>query len=328
MKAIRLITALFLVFSVTFTTFYGAKKINDEKISAESQSYKGIISMWQIDSFEGGIGSRKQFLLKVARSFEKKHNGVLIMVTNLSKEGAEENFKNGVFPDLISYGNGVNVQNVSEISVSNTVKGGQIGDKTYATAWCRGGYVLITNPNLSKGGDEKTLLVSKSDYTLPLMGLLENEVLGDTIEIMSPMDAYVKFVSGKVKRFLGTQRDINRLKTRGMEVEVTPLEKYNDLYQYVSITSSDQLKRYYAEQFINYLVSKEVQSQLCDIGMLSCFYSVEQQSEHLQAMQKISGFNTISAFTSAEIIEEIHRLSLSALEGNKDARIKIENMLI
>jgi hypothetical protein len=85
------------------------------------------------------------------------------------------------------------------------------------------------------------------------------------------MDAYVKFVTGKVKWFLGTQRDVNRLETRGMSVKVTPLERFNDLYQYVSITSSDQIKRYYAEQFINYLVSEQVQKKLNEIGMLSCF---------------------------------------------------------
>lgn len=329
MKSIRVITALFLIFALVFTVFWGKNFIIEQKLTTEAESYLGVISMWQIDSFEGGVGSRKQFLLKVARGFEKKNKGVLVMVSNMTKDGAEENFKNGVFPDIISYGNGLNLQNVSEFEVTNTVKGGLVGDKVFATAWCRGGYAIITNPNCQKNSENNKLLISKSEYTQPLISLIvSDEQKTENVEILQPMDAYVKFVSGKIKSFLGTQRDVNRLEARGMQVQVSPLSGYNDLYQYVSITSSDQLKRYYSEKFVNYLVSEQVQKQLNSIGMFSCFYNVEFQNEHLTQMQKMGEFQTISAFTSVQKINEMNRLSLLAMNGDKEAKIKIKNMLI
>ncbi|MBQ8427035.1 MAG: hypothetical protein IJX16_04675, partial [Clostridia bacterium] len=250
MKIARFVIASFLIFSLTFTAVYGNKKIHANKITTQTESYKGVINLWQIDSFEGGVGSRKQFLLKVARGFEKIHKGVLVMVVNMTKEGAEENFKNGTYPDLISYGNGVNVQNVSEITVINSVDGGQVGDKTFATAWCRGGYALITNPNYKQNEKSDITVVSQSEFTCPLVSLAMSNLALENIEVLAPMDAYVKFVSGKVKYLFGTQRDVNRLESRAIEVDVTPMTEFNDLYQYVSICSKDSLKRYYAEEVI------------------------------------------------------------------------------
>ena len=115
------------MFCILFTCFYGVRKISAENVTTKSEEYQGVLSLWQIDSFEGGIGSRKQFLLKIARGFEKKHKGVLVMVTNITKDGAEENFKNGIYPDMISYGNGVDVKNFSEIKTEKIVKGGKSG---------------------------------------------------------------------------------------------------------------------------------------------------------------------------------------------------------
>ena len=91
MKIFRFIVSVAIVLSLTFTAFIGKDKINEQsKITAPSE-YKGIISLWQIDGFEGGSGSRKQFLLKVAREFEKKNNGVLVMVINHTFLSAKEN---------------------------------------------------------------------------------------------------------------------------------------------------------------------------------------------------------------------------------------------
>lgn len=328
MKVTRILFGLLITFSIFFTAFYGSKQINAERLPIEAENYKSVISMWQIDSFEGGVGSRKQFLLKVARDFEKKYNGIFIMVTNMTKEGVEDNVKNGIFPDIISYGNGVNIQNISEFNCANTVKSGLVGNKTYATAWCRGGYALITNPNYKKTDKANQVLVSQAEYTQPLISMLFNDVLANEIEVLSPMDAYVKFVSGKVEKFIGTQRDINRLEARGMQVEVTGLNVFNDLYQYVSICTNDQLKRYYAEEFVNYLVSEKVQKSLNNIGMFSCFYQVEYDNEHLRKLQEINYTTSLSAFIPEQNLKELQRMSILAVGGDEQAKIKIKNMTI
>ena len=327
MKIIRTLSALFLVFCISFTLLYGKDKITSDGLKISAEEYQGIITLWQIDSFEGGVGSRKQFLLKIARDFEKQHSGVLVMVKNYTKDGAEENFNNGIFPDMVSFGNGVCVAGMSELNVKNSASGGVIGGKTYATAWCRGGYVLIENKEEVKNVNEK-MVVSQGEYTQPLLAVGFEKLEINDYEILKPFDAYVKFVSGKVKYLLGTQRDVNRLITRGMQVEIKPLNNYNDLYQYVCITSKDSLKAYYAQEFINFLILEKSQKQLDKIGMFSCFYQVDYQDEHLNKMQKSEQKATISAFLSSQTLIEMQRMSKLMIDGDKDAKIKIENLLI
>ena len=330
MKISRIVCSILLISVIIFTCFYGVYKIGAENYIVKQEDYQDVLTLWQIDNFEGGTGSRKQFLMSVARKFEKNNKGILIMVLNLTKEGAEENFNNGIFPDMISYGHGVEVKNVSEFVPVNTVKGGLVDDRVYATAWCRGGYVMIKNPNFKNSGNaDECIIVSQGEYTQPLTALCMEEIDVKSVKMLSPMDAYVKFVSGKAKYFLGTQRDVNRLSSREMLVEIVPFEKYNDLYQYISITSIDGVKKYYSKEFINYLVSEKIQKELNKIGMMSCYYSVDFENENLTIMQSVkNNFLSLSIFTPTQNLIELRGLSLSAVYGNKDAKIKIKNILI
>ena len=49
---------------------YGIVAKKTEKPILEVEGYKQILELWHIDSFEGGIGSRRDFLLKRAISFD------------------------------------------------------------------------------------------------------------------------------------------------------------------------------------------------------------------------------------------------------------------
>lgn len=330
MKTAKAIMSIFIIFSILFTIFHGAENIRGNSATELSIEYKGIITMWQVDIFEGGTGSRRQFLLEMARGFERKNQGVLIMVTDFTKEGAEENFAKGIYPDLISFGCGVNVDKPGEMNVSRFTIGGTIDDKVYATPWCRGGYILITNPKLaSKTSDVlNEVIVSQTFYTQPLTALAEEGITAEKIRVLSPMEAYVDFCAGKAAYMVGTQRDIIRLSNRGMEVITRPLGKYNDLFQYVSITSRDELKRYYAEEFAEYLVSDAVQEKLSKIGMFSPYKIVSYENEHLSAMQYAVNCYTSSAFCSEAFYEKMRFLSLEAALGDANAADKIKNMLL
>lgn len=327
MKIIRVIIAIFLIFCVALTLGGGLKKIDQTNNLDKESEYKGIITLWQIDCFEGGKGSRKQFLLKVARDFEKKNQGVLIMVINHTTTSAEQAFSDGEYPDLISFGNGLDVKNLQKFVVDRAIPSGKIVDKTYATAWCRGGYVLIKNPN-AKDLLEDTIIVSQGEYTQPLVALMLEGIEFDKVQVYNPMDAYVKFTQGKITHFLGTQRDIVRLKNRGMQVESTPLTQFNDLYQYIALTATEQNKIVYAKRFIDYLLSSKVQQSLNEICMLSPFEIVEFDDEHLQKMQRYNQFKTLSPFILSKKLKEIQSLSLSAVNGDKNALNKIKNVII
>ncbi len=332
MKIIRIITGCFLIFCSLFSAFYGRYKIAEDKDPASPAEYKGVLKMWQIDGFEGGAGSRKQFLLKVARGFEKENDGVLIMVTDYTISGAEENLKNGVYPDLISYSNGLEVSGVCEIYPTRKSLSGMVGDKSYATAWCRGGYVLISNPAITEQVLPETpidnLLVSQSDYTQPLTALLLEGVKVNGVDVKKPMDAYVKFVSGKTPYFLATQRDVVRLQNRGMDFKAYALTAFNDLYQYVSVTASEQIKQVYAKKFVDYLLSDKVQASLKDIKMFSPYFKVKYDDKSFVDIQSATVQNGISAFMGKEQLKELQRISTLSLAGESEYINKIKNMLV
>jgi len=319
--------ALILSLSVVFTAFFGKSKISEKIEVMESKEYKGIITLWHIDGFEGGTGSRKQFLLKVAREFEKQNSGVLVMVINHTFESVKERINKGEYPDLISYSNGVEIKDLIELNCDRAPKGGYMGDKLYATAWCCGGYTLIKNPN-AVDKEQNTIIVSQAEYTQPLVAMLLEGLEFDNIKVYKPMDAYVKFTANKTAYFLGTQRDIVRLNNRGMEVESTPLTAYNDLYQYLSLTGNDVKKNVYAKRFIDFLISDKVQRQLNRICMFSPYIELDNDIEQLSNFKVYKENKSISAFYHADILKQMQGISLSAINGNQNDINKIKNMLV
>ncbi len=326
MKIIRTVMAVLLVICTIFSITIGYKKIGENKVKS-TESYKGIITMWQIDGFEGGSGSRKQFLLSVARDFEKQNVGALVMVINHTFTSAKESISQGIYPDIISYSNGLDVKNMLPLNTSRSAGGGKVGQKTYASAWCRGGYVLIKNLD-AIDKEQNSVIVSNGKYTQPLLAMHLEGLEFEKIEVLSPMDAYTKFTLGKTSYFLGTQRDVVRLTNRGFNFSISPLTSFNDLYQYVALTSSDNNKEVLARRFINYLLSNSVQEKLNKINMLSPYVSVGFDVEFLNQMQNINKFSTISAFYPSEMLLEIKDRSLLALNGDKNAEKYVKNLLI
>ena len=119
-----------------------------------------------------------------------------------------------------------------------------------------------------------------------------------------------------------------RLSRRGLEAGIIPLTAFNDLYQYISLTSTDELKLAYSEKFIDFLLSENVQKKLPKIAMLSAFYKNTYDLETLNLLQEVTEFSSISAFSSSELIEDIRSNALNAVNGDKDALAKIKNVLI
>ncbi|MBR1983178.1 MAG: hypothetical protein IKA12_00635 [Clostridia bacterium] len=326
------ITAIILsAFCILFTCFYGAKKIGEKKEFTNPVEYKGVLNLWHIETFEGGHGSRKQFLMDVATSFEKQNDGVLIMVISHTESSANEALNLGEKPDIISYGAGTIYTDIKEIQSDYTFIGGKVEDKTYAIPWCKGGYVLFENPKYNdKKTSQTSIMVSKSIRNTPLLNIcLDEKFAGYDVVYEKPsLDAYVEFVNGKHKYMLGTQRDVVRFSNRGFNIKAQPLTQYNDLYQYLSLVSTDDVKTLYSEKFINYLLSEQIQKKLYKISMFSEFYTNEYQNEILNAMQNVSPKYTVSAFSSPQLIEDLSVMSTAFIKGDKTVLAKIKNVLI
>lgn len=330
MKIFRIIGATTVLAAAIFTGFIGKDKITDNGVSVSPSEYKGILTLWHIDTFEGGVGSRKQFLLSVSREFEKANEGVLVMAVDYTAENAEKAMESGKFPDLISYGAGVKVNNLQPIETSRaeSISGGGYNDETYALCWCRGGYCIIENPDYKDTkNSENKLIVSQGEYTNPLVAYAISGRTAQNFEILSPLNAYIKFTAGKAKYLLGTQRDVNRLILRGMDFTVRPLSEYNDLYQYVSVVSNDGVKAAYAQKFAAFLTSDSVQRKLDRIGMYSCYLSVEYDSPEMVLMQKTEFGYALSAFSTKELIDELKESASLAVKGDGEELSKIKKLI-
>lgn len=326
MRIFRITLTVLLSGVIIFTLLFGVGKIGEKPSPVIREGYKGILTLWHIDSFEGGQGSRKQFLLDTAVGFEKKNDGVLVMVVSYTAAGVKDNFEKGIFPDMLSFGNGVSVANAQPLSTKRTHISGMVNADAYFTPWCRGGYALIKNPKFSNEQTVSDLLVSQAEFTQPLTAFYGSGYIAKSVRVKKPMDAYIEFVSGKTPYFLGTQRDIHRLNSRGMEYELTCLEGYNDLFQYIAVTSTDTVKSVYSQSFVEYLMSDTVQKKLDRIGMFSVFTSVDYDNQNLCAMQNAEYKRTVSAFTSAEELRYLQSLSALAVTGDTEAQIKLKNI--
>ena len=146
MRLSRVIVIILTLLCVGFTALFGADKIKEKKEIIKPIEFKGVLNLWHIETFEGGHGSRKQFLIDVATSFEKENDGVLVMVVSHTPTSANEALKNGETPDMISYGAGSVYTDMKQINCVLDFVGGKVEDKIYAVPWCKGGYVLFENP--------------------------------------------------------------------------------------------------------------------------------------------------------------------------------------
>lgn len=233
-----------IAFLISFLCLYFKK----ESVSAVNENV--VLSVWQIDSFEGGKGSRADFLQSVGNDFKKEEN-CYINVVSLTADAARLNLSNGNIPDIISYG------------------AGTYGLESYVNeyaVWCRGSYCLLTldtNSDFSDVNSENTVINSGKDNFTGVAALFCG-VQGAKLE--NSTAAYVKLISGGYKYLLGTQRDIFRLKTRNVSFSVKPVTEFNDLYQNISKTSKCK-NGIYAQKYISYLLSRK--SELGKIGMLS-----------------------------------------------------------
>lgn len=210
-----------------------------------------VLTLWQIDSFEGGKGSRAEYLAALGRQFSAENN-TYIEVTALSAEAARANIQNGTVPDMISYGAGL-------YGIEGLVAG-----ENGAVAWCRGAYCLLAigESDFSDVSASNTIINEGRDNLTAAAALFAGV---NGADVASPTSAYVQLLNGRYKYLLGTQRDVVRLTVRGAQFSVKALTDFNDLYQYISVLSSGQ-KDELCESFVQYVLSQSV--ELTDISMM------------------------------------------------------------
>ncbi len=262
---------------------------------------KRVIRVWNVDTFEGGKGSRTAFLKRTAAILEKKDKNIYYLISSYTAEGANDAFRKGKKPDILSYGVGLSSFAEKCVRLPYRFSGGETGEGCLAYPWCRGSYFLFSlTDDFESGG---TCLISSGGQNLSEVSAALENIRGETVDSLS---AYVAFLHGECRYLLGTQRDVCRFSSRGTEIRKKELTAYCDLYQYISVLSAE--KQDDCMKFLNLLLSDEIQNTLSDIGM----YSVRTDEAK----------RTISVFTDADAL-----FSLRESAKRNDAQKNLDKFL-
>ena len=97
-----IMTVLFLIFAPALIRA-GLDKTGK---SSQKESFRGILTLWQVSGWQPGAGSISAYLRNCIRSFENKNAYVFIETTTLTPAKAAERIHAGELPDIISFPTG------------------------------------------------------------------------------------------------------------------------------------------------------------------------------------------------------------------------------
>ena len=109
------------------------------------------------------------------------------------------------------------------------------------------------------------------------------------------------------------------------------LSGYSDLIQYIGVCNTGSSENEISSKFVEFLLTEKVQNSLNKISLFSVKENLILYTNGvLSEMENIlkNNLKTINVFTSQEKIKEINKLSINALEGDKNALKSVMNNLI
>ena len=272
----------------------------------QPSGYSGVVEMWNVESFEGGVGSRESWLINKAAKFEAANKGLFVHVTTLTVEQVETKLAEGQTFDMICFSRGVGALVKDQLTPykgsvnaikDNFLISGQLEGSLYAVPIYSGAYCLfarteqlpsdrllsdaLTATFTRKVGKNtvelQPLVTGFTPYNSPLSALALSGGKGKAKvdEAITQYQAYEKFVANQTAvTLLGTQRDMYRLSQRESNGKIDklgffPLTGYTDLVQYVAISNAIGDKAAACEEFIEYLTGNEAQSTLVNLSLFS-----------------------------------------------------------
>ena len=305
-KAAAVATALIVVVACAALLVWALPNLPIKPQTQQPLSYQGVVEMWNVETFEGGVGSRESWLINRAAKFESAHKGLFVHVTTLTVEQAEAKLNDGQSFDMICFSRGVGSLVKGQLaafsgSVSaikdNYLLSGQLDGSLYAVPLYSGAYCLfaraeqlssdrlladaLTAKYTRKIGKNvvelQPLICGFTPYNSPLSALALSGGKGKAAvsDTVTQYQAYEQFVANKTAvTLLGTQRDMYRLSQRESNGKIenlvfAPLTGYTDLVQYVAVSQTAGDKAASCEKFIEYLTGEQAQSTLTNMSLFS-----------------------------------------------------------
>lgn len=342
---------LLVVFSVA-TLLLVLPRLPKKPSTQPTKSYQGVLELWNVETFEGGSGSRSSWLTSRAAKFEQQHEGLFVHVTNLNAVQLQDKLDAGETFDILCYSRGVGslVQgmlqpytgSVANIQ-NNMLLSGEVDNAQYALPLYAGSYCLfareeqlpananllntaLSNTYTRKVGkhtyDLTPLACGFTDYNSPLSALAMSGGRGKITanESITQYAAYESFVGNKTSvTLLGTQRDLYRLQKREEMGKIEklayyPLSGYTDLVQYLSISASCGDKAQSCNDFLQYAVSEVSQQSLCNINMFSVLeQTFYTQPIYLKCEQGLASAYVPNVFGDSDAIVSQRKAAITTL---------------
>lgn len=279
--------------------FYAIPKLSDGR--KNKTVTPRVISVWNVDTFEGGKGSRTTFLSGVASRFEKETGNVYVLTSAYTKEGAKAALDEGLRPDILSYGVGFPAPEAKK-----------------TVAWCRGGYAVFSLKDDFSNLTASTVVLSDGGENLPEVAACLLGLTGEVKKLESTA-AYLRFLAGDFPYLLGTQRDICRFISRGVNVYAKPLDGYCDLYQHAAILREENYGL--CEAYLSALLCAKNQARLVGLGMLSPYGEIYGSEGGLHVLlEQTSPKRTLARVADSV---ELERVSTAAYEGMKSGNVEV-----
>lgn len=271
-----------------------------------SASYRGIVELWNVETFEGGVGSRESWLKARAAKFEKANEGLFVHVTSLTVEQLSSQLQVGDSFDMICFSRGAGAIVKDRLAAvnadakdvrENLLISGQVNGVQYALPVYAGVYCLFARAEMlsedrllanalsatytRKVGKNNVqlgpLVTGFTPYNSPLSALAMSGGKGkaSVSDSVTQYGAYESFIANRTAvTLLGTQRDMYRLSQKEQngrieQLAFAALSGYTDLVQYVGVSAEAQDKTEACSQFASYLVGEDAQSTLVNLCMFS-----------------------------------------------------------
>ncbi len=272
-------------------------------------SYQGVVELWNVESFEGGVGSREAWLKGRSALFEKDNSGLFVHVTTLTEQQLQSKLNEGERCDIVCFSRGVgNIVKESILPFNGSVANvrdnflvsGQINGVQYAVPLYSGAYCLFARAEMLSGEllpsaltqtytrkvgkttvELSPLVCGFTPYNSPLSALAMSGGRGNVSldESTTQYQAYEQFVANRTAvTLLGTQRDMYRLSQKEANGKIesltfAPLTGYTDLVQYIAV-ATDGDKADACVKYVEFLLSEQTQSTLANM----CLFSVTEQN--------------------------------------------------
>ncbi len=302
-------------------------------LQKEQQS---VLTIWHVETFEGGTASRKSFLQKVAMNYNKKNKNCFFVIKQMNLEQFKINLENNQQADIYSFGVGAG-QYLSEslevLSKNNNIRSdlslyGFKQNNCFAYPYILSGYVCITRQKYCVADNKNKILLSKNvnNTIKPGFGFTGNEVLNfskvlvengfkkldekDYFSCDNFYEAYNMFLADKFCTLIGTARDLARCKNREQlgslsECQYNFLEGYSDLIQYIGVNKNlDEIKMKIAKDFCEFITNENSQEMLKNYGLFTINNNLIYESGYMKDFELIlhKNLKSTNVFATSEQI--------------------------